>query len=119
MKDLLLGESKSRGTGDNTVVLIAPSLNLAHPLSSTIGAAFVISIDLARAGHVIQLFGDVLSDLSHLAESLVGEHVGSIPVDGSVTQEELLVEAVVEGVVPSISSACNGTILESASGIRV
>lgn len=41
----------------------------------------------------------MLSNLGHLSEILVREHVYHNPVDGTVAEKELLIETVVEGIV--------------------
>jgi hypothetical protein len=61
----------------------------------------------------------MLSDLGHLSESLVREHVCRIPADGTVAEKEFLIETVVEGIVSAISGSCGSSVLEAASGISV
>jgi hypothetical protein len=47
VQDLLRREAECRSSSDDTVILVAPSLNLAHSLSPAIPAALVVGIDVA------------------------------------------------------------------------
>lgn len=115
--DLLLSKAEGRGTGNNTVIFISPALNLTHTLTTTIGTALVVGVDLLVAGEAVEAAGQGLGDLGHLTQSLVAEHVCSIPVDRAVAVQNNFIVAVGEGVVAGIGGTRGSTVLETASSI--
>lgn len=115
--DLLLSKTEGRGTSDNTVIFISPALNLTHTLTTTIGTALVVGVDLLVAGEAVEATGQRLSDLGHFTQSLVAKHVSGIPVDRAVAIEDDFVVAVGEGVVAGIGGTRGSTVLETASSI--
>lgn len=115
--DLLLGEAEGRGTGDDTVILLTPALDLTHSLTATVGATLEVGVNLGVVGQGVESRSGGLSDLGELTESSVSESVGSIPVDGAVAVEDLLVVAVVEGVVAGRGGSGGGSVSETAGGV--
>lgn len=117
MVDLLLSKAEGRGTGNDTVIFISPALDLTHTLTTTIGTALVVGVNLLVAGETVETTGQGLGDLGHFTKSLVGEHVSSIPVDRAVAVEDDFIIAVGEGVVAGVGGAGGSTVLETASSI--
>ncbi|KAG9533354.1 tannase, partial [Aureobasidium melanogenum] len=114
MMNLLLSKAEGRCTSNSSIVFISETLDLAHALTTAIRAAFVVGVDLGVV-HAVEAFCDILADLGHFTQSLVGEHVCCVPVDGSIASEGDLVIAVVKSVVSSGSGTTDSAVLETSS----
>lgn len=117
---LLLGVAESGSSGNGTVVLVAVALDLAHTLTTTVGAALVVSVELGVGGGTVEALGEVLTDLSQFTQSLVREHVGGIPVNGAIAvQDNVVVGGSVQSAVAGAGGTTNSTVLETTGRVAV
>lgn len=105
--DLLLAIAEGRGADGGTVELISKTLDLRPTLTSSLGAALVVGVDLV--GDVVQVGSVCLAQCSELVVSLVAEHVGGLPVDGVVGSEEDGIELSVEVAKATIGDTTHGS----------
>jgi hypothetical protein len=98
MVHLLLRKAEGRRTCNDTIVLFAPALDLAHGLAATVGTPLKVGINLLGAVAVESL-SKGLANLVQLAQCCVGKGVCSVPVDGSVAIKNNLIIGAVESIV--------------------
>lgn len=68
---LLLGPTESRGSGHDAVELFGEALNLAPSLTSSLGAALVVGVDLLARGDSVQVAGQLLAENGQLVVCLI------------------------------------------------
>lgn len=88
--DLLLSKAEGGSTDDDTVVVGTETLGLGPTLTATLGAGLVVGVDLVGGG--VEVLAELTADQHHLVDALVGHHVGVLPVDGAVGDEEDIVK---------------------------
>lgn len=117
MVDLLLAVAEGWGAGDGAVVLVSVALDLAHSLTTTIGATLVVGVELGAGRLAVEALGEVLAELGHLTERLVTEHVSGVPVDRAVAVKyDFIVRSTVQGIVTSGGSTSDSTVLKTTGG---
>ena len=85
---LLEGEHECRSFDRGPVKLIRETLRLTPALSTSLGAALIVRIQLGRLGHVEEGLREAFTQLAHLVDRFVPEHVDVMPIAGPVSHEE-------------------------------
>ena len=98
------------GSSDYETVQVVEPLGLTPAITTTLGAALVVSVDLGVVRDTKEVACERLADDTQFVDSLVSEHVDGIQVSSTVCQRSLRVQLVGEAAEATVCLTSSSTV---------